>query len=51
MKAIVHPAMIKADFDALLQNDDLMASIATFVSNYFERESNRVKKEIFFLPD
>lgn len=36
MKAFMQPAMIKVVSDAFLKNDELMAPIATFVSNYVQ---------------
>lgn len=45
MIAVLHPSTIKAVSDVLLNNDDLMAPIAIFVSNYDEEKSIRVKKD------
>lgn len=44
MRAVVHLSMVRAIFDVLLENDTLMAPIAMFLSNYFEKMSNRTKK-------
>lgn len=41
----MHPSMIEVVFDVLLENDNLMSLIATFVTKNFEKEANRVKKE------
>lgn len=45
MRVVLQPAMIQAVTDAFRKNDDLMAPIATFVSNYPGKESNSFKME------
>lgn len=44
MRAAVHFYMIKVVSDALLENDDPVATITTFESNYVGKESNRAKE-------
>lgn len=49
IRAIVHPLMIKAVSDALLENDEDMAPVATFVSNYVQKEpKSRQERRNFF---
>lgn len=43
MKAVVYHSMIKAVSDGMLENDVLVASIATFVSSYVENKWDCVK--------
>lgn len=43
IKAAVRHSILKVVFTPLLENDDLIAPIAIFVSNYVEKESNTVK--------
>lgn len=45
LKAVVHLSPEKVGFGALLKNDDFIALIAMFVSNFVKPESNTVKKE------
>lgn len=40
VRAVGHLSMIKAVSDALLDNDNLVAPIAAFVSNYVEKKEN-----------
>lgn len=44
MGAVVHPSIFEAFSNVFLKNVDLMALIATVVSNYVEKRSNCVKK-------
>lgn len=44
MRAVVDPAMITTVSKALLENGELMATIAIFMSNYVEKELIQVKK-------
>lgn len=48
IRTVVYLGMTKAIASALLENDDLMTPIATFVSKYVEKESKCVKKETEF---
>lgn len=45
MRATVQPSMTKAVSDTLLGNDNLVAPISTFVSNYVKKKSNHDKKK------
>lgn len=45
MRAFVHFSVIEAVFYALLKNGNLFAPIATFVSNHFKKETNRIRRK------
>lgn len=44
-RAAVNPSVIKAVSNALVENDNLMASIATFKLSYVAKVSSRVKEK------